>query len=327
MSTITRTYQFTDGTTAYGSEVESEISNIVTTWNLHDAGTSSWTNVKASTQFFFASGTVSAPGIAATSETNTGIYHAGSSTIGFAVTGAQRFKIGTTFASMEQSVSGSTLNIVCENSSNTASSQALFSAVVAGGTAGDAMYRASITSGVVFTWGLDNSTSTDDWVLSRSATLGSNIAITVNGSTSAVGIQGTATNDNAPAGYYGEVVRAAVASGSAVSATGTGQWTDITSISLTAGDWQIDAIAKADTNGSTYTVFQIGIGTVTGNDATGITDGDNRATFVGAVDHTLSIPGYRVQPTATTTYYLKFIYTFAAGTPRSFGRISARRMR
>lgn len=43
MSTITRTYTFTDGTTAYGSQVESEISNIVTTWNNHDAGTSSWT--------------------------------------------------------------------------------------------------------------------------------------------------------------------------------------------------------------------------------------------------------------------------------------------
>lgn len=48
MSTISRTYQFTDGTTAYGSQVESEISNIVTTWNNHDAGTSNWTVVNIS---------------------------------------------------------------------------------------------------------------------------------------------------------------------------------------------------------------------------------------------------------------------------------------
>ncbi len=48
MSTITRTYTFTDGTTAYGSQVESEISNIVTTWNNHDAGSSQWTTLSVS---------------------------------------------------------------------------------------------------------------------------------------------------------------------------------------------------------------------------------------------------------------------------------------
>lgn len=47
MSSISRTYSFTDGTDAYGSQVESEISNIVTTWNLHDAGTSAWTVVNS----------------------------------------------------------------------------------------------------------------------------------------------------------------------------------------------------------------------------------------------------------------------------------------
>lgn len=42
MSTITRTFTFSDGTTAYGSQVESEISNIVTAFNNHNAGTSTW---------------------------------------------------------------------------------------------------------------------------------------------------------------------------------------------------------------------------------------------------------------------------------------------
>lgn len=49
MSSITRTYTFTDGTTAYGSQVESEVSNIVTTWNNHNSGTSRWTTVDATT--------------------------------------------------------------------------------------------------------------------------------------------------------------------------------------------------------------------------------------------------------------------------------------
>lgn len=48
MAAITRTYTFTDGTTAYGSQVETEISTIVSAWNNHDAGTSSWTKVKIS---------------------------------------------------------------------------------------------------------------------------------------------------------------------------------------------------------------------------------------------------------------------------------------
>lgn len=43
MAAITRTYTFVDGTTAYGSQVEIEISNIVTAWNNHNAGSSQWT--------------------------------------------------------------------------------------------------------------------------------------------------------------------------------------------------------------------------------------------------------------------------------------------
>lgn len=48
MSQITRTYTFTDGTVAYGSQVESEISTIVTAWNNHDSGVTSWTAIKTS---------------------------------------------------------------------------------------------------------------------------------------------------------------------------------------------------------------------------------------------------------------------------------------
>lgn len=46
MALITRTYSFTDGTTAYGSQVESEIANVVNTINSCDAGTTAWTKVK-----------------------------------------------------------------------------------------------------------------------------------------------------------------------------------------------------------------------------------------------------------------------------------------
>lgn len=49
MSLITRTYTFTDGTTAYGSQVDAEIANIVNTINNLDSAGTTWTNVKVTT--------------------------------------------------------------------------------------------------------------------------------------------------------------------------------------------------------------------------------------------------------------------------------------
>lgn len=49
MALITRTFTFTDGTVAYGSQVESEIANIVNTLNSLDSGSLTWTNVKVTT--------------------------------------------------------------------------------------------------------------------------------------------------------------------------------------------------------------------------------------------------------------------------------------
>lgn len=49
MSLLTRTYTFTDGTTAYGSQVDSEVANIVNTLNSLDQGNTTWTNVKVTT--------------------------------------------------------------------------------------------------------------------------------------------------------------------------------------------------------------------------------------------------------------------------------------
>lgn len=48
MAAISRAYTFTDGTDAYGSQVENEFNTVFNAWNNHDAGTSSWTYVKVS---------------------------------------------------------------------------------------------------------------------------------------------------------------------------------------------------------------------------------------------------------------------------------------
>lgn len=47
MSAISRAYTFTDGSDAYGSQVENEFNTVYNAWNNHDAGTSIWTSLKA----------------------------------------------------------------------------------------------------------------------------------------------------------------------------------------------------------------------------------------------------------------------------------------
>lgn len=49
MAILTRTYTFTDGETAYGSQVDSEIANLVNTINSLDDGNTTWTKVKVTT--------------------------------------------------------------------------------------------------------------------------------------------------------------------------------------------------------------------------------------------------------------------------------------
>jgi microcystin-dependent protein len=49
MSLLTRSYTFTDGDVAYGSQVESEVANIVNTLNSLDNAGTTWTNVKVTT--------------------------------------------------------------------------------------------------------------------------------------------------------------------------------------------------------------------------------------------------------------------------------------
>jgi len=72
------------------------------------------------------------------------------------------------------SSSGGTVSAVASNTSNTASSKALISTLVAGTTADDAYYTAAISAGQNWSWGLDNSVTGDPFVLAANATLGTN---------------------------------------------------------------------------------------------------------------------------------------------------------
>lgn len=146
------------------------------------------------------------------------------------------------------------------------------------------------------------------------------------GSSAGVSILGTNTNDSAAAGFVGEEVRAAVSSTSFPATTVFG---DLASISLTAGDWDVSVNLLGLPNGATWTQFETGISITSGNSSTGLVGGDNDSVGIpgATVNQSICVPTYRMSFSTTTTVYLKYMATYSAGTPKAFGRISARRMR
>lgn len=141
-------------------------------------------------------------------------------------------------------------------------------------------------------------------------------------------VQG-ALNSTAPAaGMIGEQIRSAIGTGSAVSLT-TGTGTNVTSISLTAGIWDVSGIVMFGGGAITGTIYQASISTTS---ATNGTKGDN---FVegtaawsptAAANTTLTIPSFRLSLAATTTVYLVTAAAFTVGTVVAYGRISATRV-
>lgn len=143
------------------------------------------------------------------------------------------------------------------------------------------------------------------------------------------GIVGTTTNDNAAAGSVGQFVSSVISSASAVSLT-TLTAANVTSISLTAGDWDITG----------NITFILGTGTSVNevdawSSSTSATAPDvsliNILSFpAGSVISDsigLSIPSIRVSISSTTTIYLSCITIFAVSTLKACGGIYARRRR
>ncbi len=141
--------------------------------------------------------------------------------------------------------------------------------------------------------------------------------------------KGTATNDSASSGYIGEILSSAVTN---VTPT-NGQYVDVTSLVLTAGDWDVSINGEISANGGnvTGTQYLIGIGTGSGNNGAGLVSGDNSAQLptspTTASDVSMSVPAYRISVGTSSTYYFKYFAAFTVNTPKISGRMSARRVR
>jgi len=157
-------------------------------------------------------------------------------------------------------------------------------------------------------------------------TNGSGVLSFANGSQ----IAGTATNDNASAGNIGEYISSNIAIGSAVSLVSATSKT-ITSISLTAGDWDISAVLNCNPAVGTTTSVAIGAISIVNNTLPTQGVATPLTVICGASGASLGQafpigPG-RQSLSATTTIYLIANVTFAVSTMTAYGFIAARRAR
>lgn len=116
--------------------------------------------------------------------------------------------------------------------------------------------------------------------------------------------------------------------------TTTATYQNVTSITLTAGDWDISAFLTYSSNGATITAASNGIFVIstTTASAAGATEGLNigyipQAALLGTSKFSDTIAPYRVSLSGSTTYYLNTQATFTLGNPQYTGSIRARRLR
>jgi len=143
---------------------------------------------------------------------------------------------------------------------------------------------------------------------------------------------GTTTNDNATAGNIGEFVSSTVLVGSAVGLTTTTP-ANVTSILLTAGDWDVSGLCLYTGGGTTVTTLLICWSSSTNavqpvapnNGGYGIVAGIS-VTNAGNLP-SVSAGHQRFSLSGTTVIYLSTLATFTTSTESVYGFIRARRVR
>lgn len=179
-------------------------------------------------------------------------------------------------------------------------------------------------------------TGTGNLVFSTSATLNNCALGTVNSgilTNCSLLPHGTVTNDNAPAGNVGEYISSIIASGSPVSLS-NGVAANITSISLTAGDWDVTGNVVFG-GGATTSVTNL-FGSVSNTTASLNNAADRFAQlnqagagtyFAGGNNVSVVLPTCRISLASTTTIFLVAQAFFTVSTCTAYGFIGARRAR
>jgi hypothetical protein len=144
-------------------------------------------------------------------------------------------------------------------------------------------------------------------------------------STSGKGILGTTTNNNADAGVVGEFVSSTVLTGSAVTINYGGSGVPVTSISLTAGDWDVTGWVGYNIGAASVVTYLIQGVSTSDTSITGETT--NVYNQIASTTPQIPVVIQRFSIASTTTVYLNSA-TGGSGTAlTAYGTIRARRIR
>lgn len=157
------------------------------------------------------------------------------------------------------------------------------------------------------------------------------INLSISATTNAVTLRGTNTNDDAAAGFYGEYLTANQTTPQSLT---TNTPLNITSLSLTAGDWDVSGVVQIGPSGTTalsraYAGVSSVSATLTAPNYQLVSFGDSGISSAGGTNATQNIaaPVTRFSLASTTTIYLVAQANFGVSTAAAIGWIRARRVR
>ena len=183
-----------------------------------------------------------------------------------------------------------------------------------------------VTGGGVINWYVNQATTANMALNAAGLTLTTGTATLPNG------IVGVTGGGAAAAGIDGQVISSLVPIGSAVSIATSGTAVNVTSVSLTAGDWDVEGSVNFVAGSATIVggaLHEVGFNTTT---VTLPVDGSEVYLSAPTLTTTSANFGTPVQRkvynvSSTTTVYLVANGTFTAGTEKVYGTITARRIR
>lgn len=151
---------------------------------------------------------------------------------------------------------------------------------------------------------------------------GASSAATARANLGAKADTGVTDASNASSGQVGEIITAISASSAITSGTAT----NLVSIALTAGDWDVSSIARYDPSAASITGAVSGINTTSATQPS-FPDCSQIGGLSASSTVQISSPLKRLNLSVTTTVYLVGIVNFSSGTATSRGFIQARRVR
>ena len=141
--------------------------------------------------------------------------------------------------------------------------------------------------------------------------------------------KGVTDGSNVPAGYVGEYISSDVPLASQLSLT-SGNTLSVTSISLTAGDWDVSGAVSFYPTLTTNQTLLIGSISLVNATIDATLGRDIRLAtppqVTGGTINSISTKSVRLSLSATTTVYLCAVAVFTASTMTVYGNISARRV-